>query len=73
MQFFRHFNFCCFDKPTCLLILQVMSDEEYEEWLKEHFRAESDIDHREELLLESALRLENNLSLLGESENNVFY
>nr|XP_056711067.1 phospholipid-transporting ATPase VD [Euleptes europaea] len=50
---------------TLCIASKVMSDFEYEEWLKEHFIAESDIDSREELLLESALRLENNLTLLG--------
>ncbi|XP_060103342.1 phospholipid-transporting ATPase VD-like [Heteronotia binoei] len=50
---------------TLCIASKVMSDLEYEEWLKEHHRAESDIDSREELLLESALRLENNLTLLG--------
>ncbi|XP_015268247.1 PREDICTED: probable phospholipid-transporting ATPase VD [Gekko japonicus] len=50
---------------TLCVASKVMSDSEYEEWLKEHFVAESDIDSREELLLESALRLETNLTLLG--------
>ncbi|XP_060103343.1 phospholipid-transporting ATPase VD [Heteronotia binoei] len=50
---------------TLCIASKVMSDLEYEVWLKEHCRAESDIDSREELLLESALRLENNLTLLG--------
>lgn len=45
--------------------LQVMSDAEYAEWLRNHFLAETSIDHREELLLESAMRLENKLTLLG--------
>ncbi|XP_006740320.1 probable phospholipid-transporting ATPase VD [Leptonychotes weddellii] len=43
----------------------VMSDTEYAEWLRNHFLAETSIDHREELLLESAMRLENKLTLLG--------
>lgn len=42
-----------------------MSDTEYEEWLRNHFLAETSIDNREELLLESAMRLENKLTLLG--------
>ncbi|KAL8207437.1 UNVERIFIED_CONTAM: hypothetical protein K2H54_056433, partial [Gekko kuhli] len=50
---------------TLCIASKVMSDTEYKEWLKEHFIAESDIDSREELLLESALRLETNLTLLG--------
>lgn len=44
---------------------QVMSDAEYTEWLRNHFLAETSIDHREELLLKSAMRLENKLTLLG--------
>uniref|UniRef100_A0ACB8E6W5 Uncharacterized protein n=1 Tax=Sphaerodactylus townsendi TaxID=933632 RepID=A0ACB8E6W5_9SAUR len=50
---------------TLCIATKVMDDSEYEEWLKEHFMAESDIDCREELLLQSASRLENNLTLLG--------
>lgn len=42
-----------------------MSDEEYTEWLNNHFLAETTIDNREELLLESAIRLETKLTLLG--------
>lgn len=42
-----------------------MSDTEYAEWLRNHFLAETSIDNREELLLESAMRLENKLTLLG--------
>lgn len=34
-------------------------------WLKAHMLAESSIENREELLLESAQRLETNLTLLG--------
>lgn len=42
-----------------------MSDTEYAEWLNHHFLAETSIDNREELLLESAIRLETELTLLG--------
>ena len=35
-------------------------------WLKGQLRAESSIESREELLMESALRLETSLTLLGE-------
>lgn len=42
-----------------------MSDTEYAEWLRDHFLAETSIDNREELLLESAMRLESKLTLLG--------
>lgn len=44
---------------------QVMSDAEYAEWLNSHFLAETSIDNKEELLLESAMKLENKLTLLG--------
>lgn len=42
-----------------------MSDPEYTEWLRDHFLAETSIDNREELLVESAMRLETKLTLLG--------
>lgn len=44
---------------------QVLEEEEYEAWLKRHLLAESSIENREELMLESAQRLETNLTLLG--------
>ncbi|XP_062838289.1 phospholipid-transporting ATPase VD [Anolis carolinensis] len=50
---------------TLCIAMKILSDEEYEEWLQGHFLAESSIENREELLLESAERLENNLILLG--------
>uniref|UniRef100_A0A6J0TPW5 Phospholipid-transporting ATPase n=1 Tax=Pogona vitticeps TaxID=103695 RepID=A0A6J0TPW5_9SAUR len=50
---------------TLCIAMKVLCDEEYEEWLKGHFEAESNIDSREEMLLASAERLENNLTLLG--------
>uniref|UniRef100_A0A7N5KJL3 Phospholipid-transporting ATPase n=1 Tax=Ailuropoda melanoleuca TaxID=9646 RepID=A0A7N5KJL3_AILME len=50
---------------TLCIAKKVMSDTEYTEWLRNHFLAETSIDHREELLLESAMRLENKLTLLG--------
>ncbi|CAK6433193.1 unnamed protein product [Pipistrellus nathusii] len=50
---------------TLCIAKKVMSDTEYEEWLRNHFLAEASIDNREELLLESAMRLENKLTLLG--------
>ena len=49
----------------------MLCDEEYEEWLKGHFEAESNIDSRGEMLLASAERLENNLTLLGELERKL--
>ncbi|XP_074204443.1 phospholipid-transporting ATPase VD isoform X1 [Camelus bactrianus] len=50
---------------TLCIAKRVMSDTEYAEWLSNHFSAETSIDNREELLLESAMKLENKLTLLG--------
>lgn len=44
---------------------QVLSQEEYACWLQRHLEAESSVDNREELLFQSAIRLETNLHLLG--------
>ncbi|GCB66025.1 hypothetical protein scyTo_0004892 [Scyliorhinus torazame] len=50
---------------TLCIAKKVMNDAEYLEWLKFHLLAETRIDNQEELLLESALKLETNLTLLG--------
>ncbi|KFQ77639.1 putative phospholipid-transporting ATPase VD, partial [Phoenicopterus ruber ruber] len=50
---------------TLCIAKKVMSDTEYAEWLNHHFLAETSIDNREALLLESAIRLETELTLLG--------
>lgn len=50
---------------TLCIAKKVMTDVEYAEWLHGHSSAETSIDHREELLYESALKLETNLMLLG--------
>ncbi|OWK64573.1 putative phospholipid-transporting ATPase VD [Lonchura striata] len=50
---------------TLCIAKKVMSDAEYAEWLNHRFLAETSIDNREDLLLESAMRLETNLTLLG--------
>ncbi|XP_071412642.1 phospholipid-transporting ATPase VD isoform X1 [Pithys albifrons albifrons] len=50
---------------TLCIAKKVMSDTEYAEWLNYHFLAETSIDNREKLLLESAMRLESELTLLG--------
>ena len=47
-------------------LAQVLSQEEYACWLKGHLEAESSVDNREELLFQSAIRLETDLHLLGE-------
>lgn len=46
---------------------QVLQEAEYKVWLTEHAFAETSIENREELLLESAQRLETSLTLLGEA------
>ncbi|XP_068573740.1 phospholipid-transporting ATPase VD isoform X2 [Cebidichthys violaceus] len=50
---------------TLCIAKKVLEEEEYEVWLKGQRLAESSIEHREELLLEAAQRLETNLTLLG--------
>ncbi len=42
-------------------VWQVLEEQEYKAWLKRHEYAETSIENREELLLESAERLETNL------------
>lgn len=51
--------------PVGMCVEQVLEEEEYEVWLKRHLLAESSIENREELLMDSAERLETNLTLLG--------
>lgn len=46
---------------------QVLKKEDYACWLKSHIEAESSIDNRDELLFQSATRLETDLHLLGNS------
>ncbi|ETE59897.1 putative phospholipid-transporting ATPase VD, partial [Ophiophagus hannah] len=55
----------CISMKALFKKIFVLSNEEYEEWLKGQFVAESSIENREQLLLESAERLENKLTLLG--------
>ncbi|KAJ7408832.1 putative phospholipid-transporting ATPase VA [Willisornis vidua] len=50
---------------TLCIAKRVLSKEEYACWLKTHLEAESSIENREELLFQSALRIEKNLHLLG--------
>nr|DBA29209.1 TPA: hypothetical protein GDO54_009457 [Pyxicephalus adspersus] len=50
---------------TLCIAKKVMTEGEYAEWLQSHFLAETSIDNREELLYQSAVRLETNLTLLG--------
>ncbi|XP_024622174.1 probable phospholipid-transporting ATPase VA [Neophocaena asiaeorientalis asiaeorientalis] len=50
---------------TLCIAKRVLSKEEYACWLQSHLEAESALDNREELLFQSAIRLERNLHLLG--------
>ncbi|XP_062854222.1 phospholipid-transporting ATPase VA [Trichomycterus rosablanca] len=50
---------------TLCIAKKVLSKEEYACWLQRHLEAETAIQRREELLFESALRLETDLHLLG--------
>uniref|UniRef100_A0A8B9K749 Phospholipid-transporting ATPase n=1 Tax=Astyanax mexicanus TaxID=7994 RepID=A0A8B9K749_ASTMX len=50
---------------TLCVAKRVLDEAEYEAWLKRHAFAETSIENREQLLLESAQKLETNLTLLG--------
>ncbi|CAL8271100.1 unnamed protein product [Merluccius merluccius] len=50
---------------TLCIAKKVLDEEHYEAWLKGQLLAETSIENREELLMESAQRLETNLTLLG--------
>uniref|UniRef100_A0A7N5ZU84 Phospholipid-transporting ATPase n=1 Tax=Anabas testudineus TaxID=64144 RepID=A0A7N5ZU84_ANATE len=50
---------------TLCIAKKVLTKEEYACWLQRHLQAETSIQGREQLLFESALRLETNLQLLG--------
>ncbi|ETE71895.1 putative phospholipid-transporting ATPase VD, partial [Ophiophagus hannah] len=50
---------------TLCIAKKVLSNEDYSCWLKSHIEAEASIENREELLFQSASRLETNLHLLG--------
>nr|XP_023656655.1 probable phospholipid-transporting ATPase VA [Paramormyrops kingsleyae] len=50
---------------TLCIAKKVLSKEDYAAWLKSHLAGETAIQGREELLFESALRLETDLQLLG--------
>ncbi|KAG8453638.1 hypothetical protein GDO86_000320 [Hymenochirus boettgeri] len=50
---------------TLCIAKKVMTDSDYTEWLQLHFLAETSIENREDLLYDSALRLETKLTLLG--------
>jgi phospholipid-translocating ATPase len=50
---------------TLCLAKRVLDEHEYREWAELQAEAETDIDNRDQLLYESALRIEHNLQLLG--------
>uniref|UniRef100_A0A8D0GRR0 Phospholipid-transporting ATPase n=1 Tax=Sphenodon punctatus TaxID=8508 RepID=A0A8D0GRR0_SPHPU len=50
---------------TLCIAKRILTKEEYACWLKSHLEAESSIENREELLFQSAIRIETNLHLLG--------
>ncbi|XP_076400087.1 phospholipid-transporting ATPase VA isoform X2 [Peromyscus maniculatus bairdii] len=50
---------------TLCIAKRVLSKEEYACWLQSHIEAEASVEGREELLFQSAVRLETNLHLLG--------
>ncbi|EDO40789.1 predicted protein [Nematostella vectensis] len=50
---------------TLCMAKRELSDSEYHDWLTEHKRAETALQHRERLLQESAQKLESNMELLG--------
>ncbi|MFT7806676.1 putative phospholipid-transporting ATPase VD [Arapaima gigas] len=50
---------------TLCVATKVMEETEYSMWLKNHMYAETSIENQEEKLLESANKLETNLTLLG--------
>lgn len=47
------------------ILLQELSTEQYNNWLTEHRKAETSLEHRERKLHESAQRLETNMELIG--------
>ncbi|XP_020848436.1 phospholipid-transporting ATPase VA [Phascolarctos cinereus] len=62
----NYLNFYAADGLRTLCIAKkVLSKEEYACWLQSHLEAESSLENRDELLFQSAIRLETNLHLLG--------
>ena len=48
-----------------LNLFQTISKSDYNKWLREHIQAESAMEDRDEKLMDSACRIENDLDLLG--------
>ena len=56
----------CMYVCVCVSIVQVLSDEEYSEWMVERHAAELALEGRDKLLFDSACVIENKLKLLGQ-------
>lgn len=52
---------------SLVCVLQVVSEKEYKRWFVKRQEALAAIDNRETLVMETAVQLENNLSVLGTS------
>lgn len=55
-------------KHLCPSALQIVSGREYQSWLVDRKRALAAIEGREELMMDSAVQLETQLTLLGKSD-----
>ena len=53
------------DSQKEIFILQVLNETEYQAWAVQHKAAESDMNDREELVMQSCIALEKDLELLG--------
>lgn len=56
---------------VCVYALQVVSDEVYKSWSANRQRALAALENREELVMETAVQLETNLSLLGNTQSQT--
>lgn len=52
-------------------MLQVVNDEAYKRWSVNRQRALAALENREELVMETAVQLETNLSLLGNTQSQT--
>ncbi|RXM95859.1 putative phospholipid-transporting ATPase VB [Acipenser ruthenus] len=68
----KHLNWYAKDGLRTLCIAKkVLSEKSYEQWSNIRLEAEAAIENRDELLMETALNLETNLTLLGDGANDV--
>lgn len=56
---------------SVVCVLQVVSEKEYKSWLVKRQEALAAIDNRETLVMDTAVQLENNLSVLGTSARHI--